>query len=260
MAEEEPRELEPKGDAPKGEDGKDGKDGKKKGPDPFEKKEGKKNDKRTAVLVILTAAGVLIAWMTLRKNPGNNQAAASTTTPAGSSANNPLNYPTSNGDVAGFGVGQTAGFDPNAYMGLQQQLDQLTNQISKLSGTAGATSTGGVTVNINNPPTGGVPGSPHSGTNANPHPLAGISAQAILPKGMSVKQWAASVKVPVSSVFKRGNHVYTYASRGNPSEGVTAQGVLGKGETPAQWAARAHVPVSSVQTGPGGHVWTYAKH
>lgn len=218
----------------------------------------KKNDRRTAILVILTAAGVLIAWMTLRKNPGSQATGAPAAPPSGSSATDPLNYPTSNGSVAGYGLGQTAGFDPNAYMGLQQQLDQLSNQISKLSAGAGASSTSGQPINIyENPPPGGwFPWSPHSGTNAIPHPLAGIAEQGTFKPGQAVADIARQFRIPASSIQTGpGRHWWSYARRG--SAGPTAQGVK-VGETRAQWAAQWHVPSASVILGPGGHAWSNA--
>lgn len=215
----------------------------------------KSEKRKTALIVILTAAGVLIAWLSLRNN---SKTAAAATTPTGSSANDPLNYPQSNGDVAGFGLGNTNGLDPNAYMGLQQQLDQLSSQISKLSSTTGGSSNGsGFNVNVyeNPPPHGPFPWSPHSGTTAGPHPL---SAEGVLVGKETVAQWAKDVKVPAGSVFRSGNNVWTFATRGNPNEGPTAEAKLKPGQSLAQWAASVHVPVSSVQRR-GSNVWTYAK-
>lgn len=81
-----------------------------------------KGDKKTGVLIILTAAGVLIAWLSLR-----GRSSSSTSTPSAlSTANNPGNYPASSGAVAGY--------DQTAAAGFQAMLANLQSQIGMLVG------------------------------------------------------------------------------------------------------------------------------
>lgn len=85
----------------------------------------KKKD-RTGLLVALSAAGVVIAYITYRaiRGGGSSSTTAASTTGA-SSASNPNYYPSS-GDVAG------SGYNPDAGAGLETMLSNLESQIGQL--------------------------------------------------------------------------------------------------------------------------------
>jgi hypothetical protein len=84
----------------------------------------KLGDKKTAILVVLTAAGVLLAWLSLRKGSASSAPSGQ----PGSSALDPANYPTGNaGDVAGYNV--------DAGNGFQEMLSNLSQQIGTLNTT-----------------------------------------------------------------------------------------------------------------------------
>lgn len=105
----------------------DGKDGKPGAP---KSAADKSKDRRNQVIIIsLTAVGLIIGYLTLRKG-GSSSA---TTSGTGSSALNPSLYPGS-GTVAGSGGTAT---DPNANSGLQTLLEQMQAEIATLqSGTS----------------------------------------------------------------------------------------------------------------------------
>lgn len=112
----------------------------------------KKKD-RTGLLVALSAAGVVIAYVTYRAIRGGSSAsssnAAASTAPA-SSATNPSYYPSS-GDVAG------SGYNPDAGAGLETMIANLESQVGQLQTGISAIPT--------------TPSSPSSGTVASSSPF-----------------------------------------------------------------------------------------
>lgn len=106
---------------------------------------GKKPDPKTLILIVLSLAGVVVAWMTFKK-PSAAAAAGTATTTGASSATVPT---TSGGYVAGA-------TDPNAGAGFASMLNNLSGQLTQLQASIPA-----VTV-----PT--TPTSPSSGTTAPP--------------------------------------------------------------------------------------------
>lgn len=103
----------------------------------------KKKD-RTGLLVALSAAGVVIAYVTYRAIRGGSSTSTAATTGA-SSATNPANYPASSGTVAG------SSYDPNAGAGfdlmlsnLQAQIGALQTQVSAIPTTPTSSSSGTV--------------------------------------------------------------------------------------------------------------------
>lgn len=106
------------------------------------------NRKRDAVLVALTAAGVVIAWLTFRKT--STAAAASSSSTLGSSANDLSNYPASGSTVS-----------PDDSAAASDGFASLLSALQNYSGTAVSAGTSGASTST--PVT-----SPSSGTTAKP--------------------------------------------------------------------------------------------
>lgn len=148
-AEDDARELEP-GERSREGSGSRGTDRQAAGAGPNGKP--KKKD-RTGLLVALSAAGVVIAYVTYRSIRGGSSASSTTaasTAPA-SSASNPNYYPASSGNVAG------SGYNPDAGAGLETMIANLESQVGQLQ------------TGISTIPT--TPSSPSSGTVASSSPF-----------------------------------------------------------------------------------------
>lgn len=111
----------------------------------------KKKKDHTGLLIALTGAGVIVAYLTYRSIKGGGNSASSSTVNPGSSANNPANYPASSGQVSGYSG------DPNASAGLEAMLANLEAQVSTLQAGPSTLPT--------------TPGSPSSGTTAPASPF-----------------------------------------------------------------------------------------
>lgn len=85
-----------------------------------------KPDRKTGLLVALSAVGVVIAYLTYRSMRGRGASAAAA---GGSSATNPANYP---------GAGTVAGTDPTAGAGFDTMLANLSTQIGALQTSVSA--------------------------------------------------------------------------------------------------------------------------
>lgn len=122
-------------------------------------KDKKKDSRRTGILIALTAAGVLLAYLTFRKGGSSSSGTAPGT---GSSANNLANYP------AGYGVG-TSGYVAGANPGLDAQ-SGFAEMLSNMSSQIQAIQTGLANLTPGTPAGGGSPtGSTTSGSSAPPH-------------------------------------------------------------------------------------------